>query len=414
MPRQSKGPRLYLRQGRLDARTGQRLPDRYFIRDGKTEIGTGCGPDRRVGPGGADEQLAQYILSKTKGAETPAAPSERARRSDPDQVLVAEVLAEYAAGPAKKVADPKKEAGFIAPLLTYDGWTYVSDVRRSTCEGYVEWRQQQPDRRYKKDPGSAPRVSAQTARRELECFSTAITHWHEEHHLKSVPVVVLPEKPESPRDALTRSQAAALVWAAMGHRKQADGRWTTLSGSAIANRRHLRRFALIGFYTGTRPGVIPKLLWEESAHQAWVDLDDETIYRRGRLEKDHKTKKRPLVKIPPRLLQHMRRWRAADLRRANELDVQITTVLHHGGRPIRGKIRTGFEGIVRDAGLDAEITPHWMRHTCPTWLMENDVQPWDAAAFTGMSVTVLEKHYGHHRPSHQSAARHGFSRRVSG
>jgi len=55
-------------------------------------------------------------------------------------------------------------------------------------------------------------------------------------------------------------------------------------------------------------------------------------------------------------------------------------------------------------------SPHWMRHTCATWLMEAGVDMWDAAAFTGMTVKVLEDHYAHHRPDYQSAARGAFGR----
>lgn len=190
-------------------------------------------------------------------------------------------------------------------------------------------------------------------------------------------------------------------------------KWRRLQGSSQKNRAHLRRFVLIGLYTGTRPGVLPKLLWEEAATQAWVDLDAGVIYRRGKAERDHKTKRRPMVKVPARLLAHMRRWRRMDLEAATAKDRdvspserrQLTTVLHHGGRPLAGRIRTGFEGIVRDAGLSGDVTPHWMRHTCATWLMEADVPPWEAAGFTGMTIKTLEDCYGHHRPSHQAKAR---------
>ena len=83
---------------------------------------------------------------------------------------------------------------------------------------------------------------------------------------------------------------------------------------------------------------------------------------------------------------------------------QITTVLHHGGEAIAGKIRTGFEGCVADAGLPAEVTPHWMRHTAATWLMEANVDPWQAAGYLGMTRATLEQHYGHHRPTYQASA----------
>src|SRR5262249_633478 len=91
-------------------------------------------------------------------------------------------------------------------------------------------------------------------------------------------------------------------------------------------------------------------------------------------------------------------------RRENDENIRLTTVLHHGGVPLAGKIRTGFEGCVRDAGLIREITPHWMRHTAATWLMEQGVDMWESAGYLGMSVTPLEKHYGHHRGDHHAMA----------
>lgn len=162
-------------------------------------------------------------------------------------------------------------------------------------------------------------------------------------------------------------------------------------------------------YTGTRLGVIPKLLWHETPSQACVDLAKRTIYRRGKVEKDHRTKRRPLVRMPDCLVEHMQRWRAADARRRveageGEAPMPLTSVLHHGGVPIRGRIRKSFLCCVRDARLP-EITPHWMRHTCAIWLMEAGVPVWDAAAYTGMTTQTLEKCYGHHRADHQGGAR---------
>lgn len=271
----------------------------------------------------------------------------------------------------------------------------------------MAWRTAQPIKSFTK---SKPRMATpQAARRDLEDLSAAIGYWAAEHPLLMRPKVWLPEKPESPRDALSRDQAARLLKAAMGWRLK-DGKWVRLSKSAQLNRAHLRRFILIGLYTGTRPGVIPKLLWNESATQAYVALDDGTIYRRGKGEKDHRTKRRPLVRLPPRLIAHMTRWRTADAKLLRdggegEASIPITTVLHHGGRPLAGKVRRSFEACVRDAGLPDGITPHWMRHTCATWLLEGGASLWDAAAYAGMTTATLEKCYGHHRPDHQSGAR---------
>lgn len=395
MPRPAKGPRLYLRRGRLHSRTGERLPDVYVIRDGSTESSTGCGPQQLEA---AERALGDYIAAKFK-APALAADSRR----DPAQVLVAEVVALYSQDKAAVSSlDAATFDRFIANLLAWWGDKTLADVRRSTCQAYAKHRQNQPDARYK-DPATAPKVSSETARRELEVLSAAIGYWHGEDTLTTRPVIWLPDKLESPRDALTRSQAARLLKASLGWRliqeKDKPDRWERRGGSAIANRAHLRRFILIGLYTGTRHSAMRALLWEEALTQAWVDLDKGMIYRRGRGERET-TKRRPVVKVPPRLLAHMRRWREMD-RKRNDVP---HTVIHHGGEPLAGKIRTGFEGCVRDSGLSAEVTPHWMRHTAATWLMEGGAEMWLASAYLGMSTATLEKHYGHHRPDYQAEA----------
>lgn len=411
MSARTKGPRLYWRKGRPEKRTS----DVWVIRDGKIEVSTGCGSDRYPE---AEQALADYIASKWKPEEQLSD-----RPGDPARVYVAEVIALYSQEKAPKSPDPVSLKGRLQSLLDWWGDKTLADIRRSTCEAYVVHRMTLPIKSFTK---SAPRfATAQTARRDLEDLSAAIGYWHGEHPLSRIPKVTLPPKPESPREALTRAQVARLLMACRGYRWTGQG-WKKLEGSVAANRRHLRRFILLGVYTGTRPGVMPKLLWHESPAQAWVDLDDGVVYRRGKDEKDHATKRRPLVRVPRRLLAHMKRWKAQDDRLAElqasgehaatkrraKPDQRPTTVLHHGGRPLAGRIRTGFEGVVRDAGLEGEVTPHWMRHTCVTWLMEAGVTAWDAAGYTGMTPTMIEKNYGHHRPDHQSSARKALGRRL--
>lgn len=439
MPRPRKGPRLFLRSARPEKR--QRAG--WVIKDGHVEVGTGCSPEQSAQ---AEIALGEYLALKHRpeGQGGPA----RGGTRDPHDVLVADVLNLYAAEKGPKLADPVSASYRIESLITW--WTddtqgdgrdgSIASIRRSTCAAYVAWRTAQRVRGYTQNPDAAPFVSDQSARRELEDLSAAIGWFEAEHPLTRRPTVTLPAKAESSRDALTRDQAARLLKAAMGWRwdpaaRDGAGHWirpetlrTRPDGSTArttpptrANRMHIRRFLLIGFYTGSRPGVISRLLWEESATHAYVDLAKGMIYRRGREERDHATKKRPVVSLPPRLLAHMRRWRRNDLAEQNRLQQLhftaggrgeaapvITSVLHFAGRPITGKIRTGWEGIVADAGIDGsalESTPHWMRHTAATWLMEADCPPWQAAAFMGMTMKTLEDHYGHHRPSHHDAAK---------
>jgi integrase len=415
MPRRSKGPRLYLRSGRKDARSGRSLPDLYYIRDGAREVGTGCGPD---GLRGAEEALAAYIAGKWAPPPRPAG----ARERDPGEVLVADVLALYARERAPLTADPVSIAGRVTTLLAWWGERTLAEVKRSTCQEYVAHRITQPRRAAKTDEGKKRLVTKGGARRELEDLSAAINYWHGEHTLSAVPVVWLPEKAESPRDALTRSEAARLLMATRGYRLTPTGSWEALPKSTRVRRRHLRRFLLIGLYTGTRPGVIQKLLWEESPRQAWVDFDHATIWRRGRTEREHRTKRRPVVKLPARLVAHLERWRQLDAARSERLAKEarsrgedspapINAVVHYLGRPIGDRVDKAFRACAADAGLATDVTPHWMRHTAATWLMEGGADLWQAAGYLGMTVETLERYYGHHRPDYQAAAARSNRRR---
>jgi hypothetical protein len=115
-----------------------------------------------------------------------------------------------------------------------------------------------------------------------------------------------------------------------------------------------------------------------------------------RVEGKRETKKRqPPVPIPPRLLAHLRRWQAKD------------SVRHHvvewNGVPIKS-LKTAFKHAVALAGLDGQVTPHTLRHTAATWLMQAGVDKWEAAGFLGMTVDMLDRVYGHHHPQHLQRA----------
>ena len=64
---------------------------------------------------------------------------------------------------------------------------------------------------------------------------------------------------------------------------------------------------------------------------------------------------------------------------------------------------------MEDAGLGPEVTPHVLRHTAATWLMQAGVDMWEAAGFLGMTVEMLSQRYGHHHPAHFERAKNSFS-----
>ena len=67
-----------------------------------------------------------------------------------------------------------------------------------------------------------------------------------------------------------------------------------------------------------------------------------------------------------------------------------------------GLSRQGLYKIVqrhaRSAGLDHRMSPHTLRHTAATWLMQRGVPIWQSAGYLGMSAHMIERTYGHHHP----------------
>lgn len=368
MPRPAKGARLW-----FDRKAGH-----WFIRDGSIKRGTGCGFEERSR---AEGKLREYIEEKYE----PPTDSSAAR------LLVADVLTYY----AREIAPGQKSQATsysIERLLDWWGGKALSDVKRSTCQAYVEHRMSQPIRQAKKT--KTPKlVSQETARRELTVLRAAINSYHAETPLDALPVVTLPKASKPRPDWLRRSEAALLIRAA---RRLEDKE----------SARALTRFILIGLYTGTRSGAIRRLGWFPNTLGGHIDLDAGVIHRRGD-DEGETNKRRPSVRIPDRLMGFLRRWRAKDLAR----NVPVRFVIHYRGAPV-DKQRKAWTAARKAAGLPETIKPHILRHTAATWLMQAGADIWDAANYLGMSVKMLEEVYGHHHPDYQKdvAARVGRNR----
>lgn len=356
MPRRSKGPRLYLDPGEQT----------YIIRDGARKRRTGCGPGELAR---AEEKLRDYIAGKYEPVSD----------HRPDRVLVADALTFYLREivPGHAAAD---RAAYAADRLL-DWWKDrpLSHIKKSTCREYVEYRTGQAPRQARAGVALEKRISATTARRELGVLQAAILAYHAENNLDAVPVVTLPPMGQ-PRDRwLTRDEAAALLRAIRRH-PQRQARIT------------LARFVLIGLYTGSRPGVIHSIAWMPSTTGAWVDIDAGVLHRRGSAEVQT-NKRRPPIRIPERLLGHMRRWRKADGDRA-------AFIVDRGYGPLQD-MRRSWAWVRTEAGLGEEVVPHILRHTAATWMMQQGLDLWEAAGFLGMSPEILWRVYGHHHPDYQ-------------
>jgi integrase len=276
---------------------------------------------------------------------------------------VTDVLIEYAKERSPKVAAAARIGCAVEALTNYWEGRTVADVTPLTCSAYERHR--------------TPR-SAGTVRRELGVLRAAINFGHRIGRLTRPVAVDLPPRPAARDRWLSRDEAARLLRAALRSPKV---------------RLYLPLFILLGLYTGRRKQAILSLRWTQ------VDL----AARRIDFEQSgvRTNKRRGAILIPPRLLPH--------LTRARHRGTDLGYVLHRDGRRI-GDIKKSFEAACSRAGLEG-VSPHTLRHTAATWLMQQRTDLWEASGFLKMSIETLTRTYAHHHPDHMREAAENIGRR---
>ena len=274
---------------------------------------------------------------------------------------------------------PSKDwiADMAGDILQWWGDKALSEVNGRNCRAYLEWRTAQPIRRFTKS--RARNVSEATVWHELKTLRAAINYYHKEHGpLLSVPAVTLPPKAPPRID---------YFWIATRLRKRIRA----------ARRRpethHLVRLIVIGYYTGTRPGAILKLHWEQSPRGGWIDVDKGIIHRQA-YRAVRTRKEQPPARIHDRLMPHLRAWRRADVAK------RIGMVIHYEGAPVK-RVRRSWATVRKAAGYTGNDSPHILRHTAATWYMQRGLFVSTVAGYLGMSAQVLQDVYGHHHPEFQ-------------
>jgi integrase len=328
VPRRSLGPRLY----RDPSRGGQ-----YVIRDGSRFIRLGSSSSSE-----AEKYLADYILSKH--GPTPS-----------EGPLVADILAAYATDvvPGRRTA--VNISYVLGKLLKWWGNRRSTDITARNCRAYCET------------------LTPAAAASHMKTLSAACNHWSREYAQITPPPVVWRPKEGKPRERwLTRSELARLVHAAR-------------------QMQHLRRFILLCYYTGSRPGVILRLQWDQ------IHLSQGVMARIRPEEAADAKKRAPVVRLGKRILSHLRRWHRLDA------GTETKYLCHYEGRRVEDP-HGSWARAVKAAGLTG-VTRHTLRHTRATHLMQSGkVTMWEAAGFLGMTVRTLENVYGHHHPDHQGEA----------
>jgi integrase len=190
-----------------------------------------------------------------------------------------------------------------------------------------------------------------------------------ERWIDTAPYVERPSAPQPRERWLTHDEADRLI--------------------ASAGAPHIRVFIALALYTAARAGAVVQLTWDR------VDLASGTI----NLGEGRGKKRRATVPI------------VDDLRAVLAPAAEAATspfVIEYGGRPV-ASIKTGFRAAVRRAALTG-VTPHVLRHTAATWLVQRNVPIGMIAAWLGNSEEMIRSVYGHHSPEWLKQAAAAFSR----
>jgi len=371
MPRHSKGARLWLQPARRDDHGRIIEQAVWCIRDGgglKRSTGFGQGEAAE-----AERALADYIAAKY------SAP--RISNRNPAACKVADVVAIYAEEVAHKHGRPQETAARLGRILDFFGETMLADISRKACDAYVRQRGAQA-----------------AARRELEDLRAAIRHHWEAGLCAALTPVALPDRGQARERWLTRNEAARLLWAAWRLRQ----RWRDRP-SDRTTAQHVARFILVGLYTGTRAGAVCGAALLPTIGRGYVDLDIGVFYRRAAGAKETK-KRQPPVRLPPRLLAHLRRWQRRRL--------ALRSVIEWNGEPVR-RINKAFRSVRQAAGLGPDVVPHTLRHTAITWQAQLGVPVHEICGFFGITPDMFNRVYGHHHPDYQANAVNALSRRPT-
>lgn len=263
----------------------------------------------------------------------------------------------YDAYKADRAKDGKLIANFawdwkaLAPRF---GKLRVGDVTADLCRQYAAERM---------EAGK----SAGTVWTELTRLRSCLNWAAKRDHIDKAPYVWVPTKPAPRERVLTREEVARLL----------DG----------CIEPHVRLFTILALTTGGRSGALLGLTWDR------VDFIAGTVNLWAKPEIN------PLTKAvrKSRAIVPMSALSRTALAAASEIALS-DHVVEYNGEPIKC-IRKGFTEAVRRAGLGKEVTPHILRHTAASWMLNARIPLDEISRYLGHRDTrTTELIYAKHDP----------------
>jgi integrase len=231
-------------------------------------------------------------------------------------------------------------------------------------------------------------MSNDSVRRELEQLQACLRFAYNEGLIASAPPIWKPGKAPPRSRWLTPEEAARLLRTARNMKYSHD---------------YLPLFILIALYTGARKDAVLSLRWPQ------VDFKRELIdFRPGQVSHN---KGRSVVPIPRRLLRELKTAKKHGTQTGYVVHIK-RTIVSNGVETVTherlGDIKKGFREACVKAGLE-KVTPHTLRHTAASWMVQKGVPLFEVARYLGHSSTLMvERTYGHLAPEHLKRAKESW------
>lgn len=209
----------------------------------------------------------------------------------------------------------------LKPILDHFGAMHISLITRAAVREYVNKERK-------------AELSPDTTRRRLSLLIAALNYVRKEGWIASVPPIEMPPKAPPKQRWLTKQEAKRLI--------------------AAAHCFHTKLFIIMALTTGARKGAIFDLTWDR------VDIESKRIDFNPP-GKQITNKRRGIVPINKLLM--------GILKEAREI-AQTDYVVEFNGKPITDLKQ--WRNLLKRANLK-DITPHTLRHTAATWLVQGGV-----------------------------------------
>ncbi|MBB3314592.1 integrase [Rhizobium sp. BK181] len=292
-------------------------------------------------------------------------------------------------------AHAKKLAAYLEAKKKWDA---AEAARVASGRTYREIKRKLPD-----NPGtfdvSSVEFAAQSARRYLQDLNAALTCAHERRLTRAHVKIPLTGKYEARTTVFDEKQVARLYLHAYfkrglgwvdGHPKKEVFIW-----------RHLARFILLAFFTGSRKTDVSLASFRNEGDRPWIELKEVLnpatrrtewkawLHRLGEDEIEYDTKKAPKIELPPILTRFCVKWKKQGI---------IYPCMYpysSNDKEEPGEIARAMRKCFREVlGEDTDAVIHTFRHTAATMLVRQPKLTLIAiAGYLGMTVETLVNTY---------------------